>query len=149
MRINTVVLERFTQGNGDGFVREPRGIFWVNDQLLVADTGKSWLQLIDADVPGEGPGQLTGPTEAPLQLRNPLDVWVDAAGYFYVADAANNRILQVDEDGEVRENVTELDALAAVGPVSVVANRTQVWVPNAAENRLTVYQINTANEGAP
>jgi sugar lactone lactonase YvrE len=138
-----------TEGNGDGFVREPHGIFWFDDQLLVADTGKSWLQLIDADVPQGGPGQISGPVETPLQLRNPLDVWVDTAGYYYVADTANNRVLQVDDEGVVRENVTLLDPLAAIGPVSVVANRTQVWVPNAAEHRLTVYQINTANEGAP
>jgi hypothetical protein len=144
-----LVIHVATQGNGDGFVREPHGIFWFDDQLLVADTGKSWLQLIDADTPQAGPGQISGPAEAPLQLRDPIDVWVDAAGYFYVTDTSNSRVLQVDEAGLVREDVTQLDPLSANAPTSVVANRTQVWVPNAAEKRLTVYQINTANEGAP
>lgn len=144
-----LVIHIATQGNGDGFVREPHGIFWFDDQLLVADTGKSWLQLIDADRPGEGPGQISGPAEMPLTLRSPMDVWVDASGYFYVADTASDRVVQVEEDGLLREDVTQLDPLSASAPISVVANRTQVWVPNAAEHRLTVYQINTANEGAP
>ena len=144
-----LLIDVATEGNGDGFVREPHGIFWFDDQLLVADTGKSWLQLLDADVPQAGRGQISGPEQDPLQLRDPVDVWVDAAGYFYVTDTSNNRVLQVEEDGQVREEVTQLDPLSAIAPISVVANRTQVWVPNAAENRLTVYQINTANEGAP
>lgn len=138
-----------TEGNGDGFVREPHGIFWFDDQLLVADTGKSWLQLIDADVPQGGPGQISGPETNPLQLHSPLDVWVDAAGVYYVADTAKDRVLQVDDEGVVLEDVTLLDPLSALAPRSVVANRTQVWVPNAAEHRLTVYQINTASEGLP
>lgn len=136
-------------GTGDGTVQEPRGIFWFADQLLVADTGKNWLQLLDADTPLMGPGQITGPDDKPLLLRDPRDVWVDAAGYFYVADTSNNRILQVTEEGIVREEVTQLDPVSALSPISVVANRTQVWVPNAAENRLTVYQINTASEDLP
>jgi sugar lactone lactonase YvrE len=136
-------------GNGDGFVREPRGIFWFDDKLLVADTGKSWLQLLDADTPLLGQGQITGPEDDPLQLRDARDVWVDAAGYYYVADTANNRILQINEEGIVREEVTELDPVSALSPISVVANRTQVWVPNADEHRLTIYQINTAGEDLP
>jgi len=144
-----LVVNVATEGNGDGFVREPHGIFWFDDQLLVADTGKSWLQLLDADTPQAGMGQISGPESDPLQLRNPLDVWVDAAGYYYVADTGNDRVVQIDEDGTVREIVTGLDPLATLAPRSMVANTTQVWVPNATDHRLTVYQINTASEGLP
>jgi hypothetical protein len=143
------VVNVATEGNGDGFVREPHGIFWFDDLLLVADTGKNWLQLIDADTPQAGRGQISGPESEPLQLRNPMDVWVDAAGIYYVADTLNDRVLQIDEDGVVLEDVTSLDPLATPAPQSVVANRTQVWVPNPADSRLTVYQINTASGGLP
>jgi hypothetical protein len=78
-----------------------------------------------------------------------MDVWVDAAGVYYVADTLNDRVLQIDEDGVVLEDVTSLDPLATPAPQSVVANRTQVWVPNPADSRLTVYQINTASGGLP
>ena len=38
-----------TAGNGDGFVQRPHGLFMFGDSLLVADTAKSWIQVLSAD----------------------------------------------------------------------------------------------------
>ena len=130
------------EGNGDGFVREPRGVYFFNDSLLVADTGKSWIQVLSADVPRAGRGEVIG---ADL-VRQPVDVWVDRSGRYYVADTGNNRVVQALPRGTIQEDVTELDAESAALPIAVAATDTQVWVPHPGEHRLTVYQINTIGE---
>ncbi len=137
-----------TAGNGDGFVQQPHGLYVFGDSLLVADTGKSWIQVLSADVPRAG-RQVAGPAETPLDLRSPLDVWVDRNGFFYVADTGNGRVLKLGKRGEVREVVTELDPGAPASPISLAANTTQVWVPDASTGRMIVYQINTTIEELP
>jgi hypothetical protein len=136
-----------TEGNGDHFVREPHGLYYFSDSLLVADTAKGWLQVLSADVPFSGRGQVLGPLEAPLVLQNPVDVWLDKSGRFYVAESGD--VLQVNSAGVIKEIVTELDPEPGQTPPAVVANTTQVWVPDPARNRLTIYQINTVGEGLP
>jgi hypothetical protein len=136
-----------SEGNGDNFVREPRGIFCFGDSLLVADSGKDWLQVLDADVPFSGRGQVQGPPDAPLVLHTPVDVWVDRSGRYYVAEQGG--VLQITSDGRVKEDVTELDPQAAMPPQSLAANTTQVWVPDPVKQTCTIYQINTATEGLP
>jgi DNA-binding beta-propeller fold protein YncE len=137
-----------TAGTGDGFVQRPHGLYAFGDSLLVADTGKSWIQVLSADVPLSG-RQVAGPSDALLDLRAPLDVWVDSNGYFYVADTGNNRVLQLGSAGDLREVVTETDPDAPALPISVAANPTQVWVPDPITGRLVVYQINTNIEELP
>jgi len=136
-------------GDGDHFVRQPHGIYAFGDSLLVADTGKAWLQVVSSSEPLAGRGQVTGPAEAPLQLRDPLDVWVDPTGFFYVADTGNGRVLKLRRNGLVKENVTELDAEAAAHPNTIAASDTRVWVVDPERGRLTIYQLNTASEGLP
>jgi sugar lactone lactonase YvrE len=138
-----------TQGNGDHFVQSPNGIFFFSDSLLVADTGKDWLQVLDADVPRAGRGQVTGPVGDPLQVHAPLDVWVDGAGYFYVADADNARVVQLTSAGVVKRVVTQYDADAPLVPNTLAASETEVWVVDPQRLRLTIYQINTTGEELP
>lgn len=138
-----------TAGNGDGFVQRPHGLYVFGDSLLVADTAKSWIQVLSADVPRTGRGQVAGPSEAPLDLRLPLDVWVDRDGFFYVADTGNNRVLKLGSAGDIREIVTETDPEAPAAPISLAANTTQVWVPDPITGRMIVYQINTDIEELP
>ena len=133
-----------TEGNGDHFVREPLGLYCYGDSLLVADSGKGWLQVLAADVPFAGRGQVQGPPEAPLVLHDPVDVWVDADGRYYVAE--QGRVLQIRTAGTIKEVVTEQDELAATAPAAVVANTTQVWVADPQGARCTIYQINTVGE---
>ena len=136
-----------TEGRGDTFVIEPRGLFFFNDSLLVADRGNNRVQVIHAHKPFTGRGEVRDPLGEPLGLRAPVDVWVDRAGMFYVAE--NGRVTQVSPAGEIKEEVTERDPESAQAPKTVVANATQVWVPDAERRRLTVYQINTVAENLP
>jgi hypothetical protein len=138
-----------TEGNGDHFVREPHGIRWFQDSLLVADTGKSWIQVIAADKPGTGRGQVSGPAASPLQIAGPTGVCVDSKGFYYVADTGHGRVLKITRRGVIKLNVTESDDQHALEPMAFTANTTMVWIPDPATGRLTVYQINTAVEGLP
>jgi len=138
-----------SQGNGDHFVQKPHGLYAFGDSLLVADTGKNWLQVLSSRVPFSGRGQVTGTTEQPLLLLNPRDVWIDPNGFFYVTDTGNARVLKLTGSGAVKEVVTALDADAALRPNTLAATDTQVWVVDPDRGRLTIYQLNTASEGLP
>lgn len=136
-------------GDGDHFVREPHGIFAYGDSILVADTGKAWLQVVSSRVPRAGRGQVEGPPDALLLLRDPSDVWMDPVGFYYVADTGNGRVLKLTRRGAVKEIVTELDMDAAAHPNTIVATNNRVWVVDPERGRLTIYQLNTASEGLP
>jgi DNA-binding beta-propeller fold protein YncE len=138
-----------TQGNGDHFVQQPHGIFFFQDSLLVADTGKGWIQVLGADVPRSGRGQVTGPASSPLILLSPLDVWVDALGMFYVTDTGGARTLQLDPQGRIEEIVNEFDPEPAPAPNTLAATAEEVWVVDPDGGRLTIYRINTATEELP
>lgn len=138
-----------TQGNGDRFVQQPGGIFLFGDSLLVADTGKGWIQVLSADVPFSGRGQVTGPQEDPLQLSSPRDVWVDTQGSFYVADTGNARILKLASSGALREIVTEFDPDPSPAPTTVAALPEVAWVADPGRGRLVIFQLNTVSEDLP
>jgi hypothetical protein len=136
-------------GTGDFSVQQPHGLYAFGDSLLVADTGKNWLQVISSRTPGTGRGQVAGSAESPLLLRDPLDVWVDTAGFFYVSDSGNGRVLKLTRAGLVKEVVTELDAGAAAAPSTIAATDTRVWVVDPDRGRLGIYKINTMSEDLP
>jgi hypothetical protein len=136
-------------GNGDTFVQQPHGLFAFGDSLLVADTGKNWLQVISSRAPQSGRGQVKGTTDEPLLLNEPFDVWMDPSRFFYVSDRGNSRVLKVTREGLIKEIVTELDQHAAARPGAIAANDTRVWVVDPDSSRLTIYQINTTSEDLP
>ncbi|HZM16553.1 MAG TPA: hypothetical protein VFE28_11175 [Candidatus Krumholzibacteria bacterium] len=133
-----------TLGDGDHFVQKPRGIHCFGDSLVLVDPQKNWLQVLAADVPFAGRGQVQGPESARLALHAPVDVWTDAEGRYYVAQ--QSQVLQIRPDGTIKEVVTERDALAAAMPAAVVANTTQVWVADPGSQLCTIYKINTVIE---
>ena len=57
-----------SQGNGDHFVQQPHGLFAFGDSLLVADTGKNWLQVLSSHVPFTGRGQVAGTDRAAVAI---------------------------------------------------------------------------------
>jgi DNA-binding beta-propeller fold protein YncE len=136
-------------GDGDHFVRQPRGLFAFGDSLLVADTGKNWVQVVSTRTPFAGRGQITGTRAAPLALLNPIDVWVDPTGFYYVTDAGHSRVLKLTRRGLVKEVVTERDPRAARRPSTLAASETLVWVEDPDSSRVTLYQLNTTSEGLP
>jgi hypothetical protein len=138
-----------TPGTGDRFLTRPGGIYFFSDSLLVADTGGNRLQVIHARVPNSGRGEITGPIDNRLQLRSPLDVWVDGSGYYYVTDAGNGRVLQLSSAGIIREIVNQYDPQGANTPNTVVATGSRVWAVDPDARRLTIYELNDIGEELP
>jgi sugar lactone lactonase YvrE len=76
----------------------PRGVAWVPDAFMVADTGTNRLLKISRDGSNV---QVWGKKEGGKSIfDNPMAVCVDASGQVYVADAGNRRIQCLDQKGQ-------------------------------------------------
>jgi DNA-binding beta-propeller fold protein YncE len=94
-------------GFGVGHVLEPRGLFFDGEGLLIADTGKGWVQKVSVDSAQVGIWWLTGFLDVDEQgnvvqipFDSPVDVAADASGFVYVADQGNQRIFKFTADSE-------------------------------------------------
>ena len=89
-------------GTGDSFVSDPRGLHWSRlgtGPLFVADRGNNQVKgvstnLISVPVVNVD-GQVTG-----ASFNSPEDVMADLAGFFYVVDRRNSRVLRYGASGE-------------------------------------------------
>ncbi len=123
-------------GSGFGSSKDPRGMQWAAPQgpaLYFADLGNNQVQRFGDPIGGPSSFKLdiggAGPDS--MLLSAPTDVAVDSAGYVYVADAGNLRVLRYDSDGRfvqrVDWNVGEVrDPLSR--PVAVAADNRQVYI---------------------
>ena len=123
-------------GTGLGSAKDPRGMQWADPQgpaLYFADLGNDQAQRYGDPVAGPLSFKLrlggSGPDS--MLLSQPVDVAVDSAGYVYVADAGNLRVLRYDSDGNfvqrVDWNVGEVKEPLA-RPVAVAADNRQVYI---------------------
>ena len=129
------------EGNGTGFVREPNGLHWNGEHLIVADTDKNWVQRLLPDTTNiAAPGDPIG-TDFPLS--DPLDVSADRlAEFIYVADTGSDRVLKFLKTGAFVDSVysplkaeTELE-IPLVAPRYVAVEDSLVFVSDPENNRL-------------
>jgi DNA-binding beta-propeller fold protein YncE len=123
-------------GTGFGSAKDPRGMQWGLSQgpaLYFADRGNNQAQRYGDPVGGPSSFKLdfggAGPDNR--QLSQPVDVSVDSAGYLYVVDEGNQRVLRYDPDGNfvqrVDWNVGEVQEPLA-RPVAVAVDNRQVYI---------------------
>lgn len=95
-----------SEGTAPGQFKEPWGVAVAEDgTIYVADTWNHRIQVFDA----EGNflwmwgafGQVLDPKTYPNLLYGPRDIAIDAAGYIYVADTGNKRIIKYDPFGQM------------------------------------------------
>ena len=127
---------KLLDGTGFGSAKDPRGMQWAAPQgpaLYFADFGNNQAQKyadpsglaqsFKLDIGGSGPDSML--------LSQPVDVAVDSAGFVYVADAGNLRVLRYDPDGifvqRVDWNVGDVMRPLA-RPVAVAADNRQVYI---------------------
>jgi DNA-binding beta-propeller fold protein YncE len=135
MRDGTYFL---TEGTGFGSTRDPRGMQWASPQgaaLYFADMGNNQVQRYGDPVGGAPSFKLDygGSGADSMLLVQPLDVAVDSAGYVYVVDAGNQRVLRYDPDGNRvmpwgRVDRTPDEPGTLVRPVAVAADNRQVYI---------------------
>jgi hypothetical protein len=135
-------------GTGFGSVKDPRGMQWAAPQgeaLYFADRGNNQTQKF-ADPAGTASSyklDFGGSGPDSMLLSQPVDVAVDSAGFLYVMDAGNSRVLRYDPDGRfvqrVDWNVGEV-LVPLTNPVAVAADNRQVYIANRGASEVLRYR---------
>ena len=132
-------------GTGSGYVIDPHGIAHNGRMLLVADTGKNWVQRLRADTTNiaaiaEPIGRQEG------LLLAPMDVASDSRGdYIYVADTGHDRVLKFQTLGTFEDTVYSAAKIPLdvplVAPRYVCGEDSLVFVSDPAGSRVLLLQL--------
>jgi DNA-binding beta-propeller fold protein YncE len=122
---------------------------WASPQvaaLYFADRGNNQVQRYGDPAGGAWSYKLDlgGSGADSMLLAQPLDVAVDSAGFVYVVDAGNQRVLRYDPDGNrvmpwgrVDRTPDEPGTLAL--PVAVAADNRQVYIADRGAGEVLRY----------
>jgi hypothetical protein len=136
-------------GTGVGSARDPRGMQCADPQgaaLYFADRGNNQVQRYGDPVGGALSYKLDfgGSGSDSMLLSQPLDVAVDSAGYVYVVDAGNLRVLRYDSDGRFVQRVDlnrgEVMVEPLTSPVGVAADNRQVYIADRGAGQVLRYR---------
>ena len=132
-------------GTGASSVSDPRGIYWsrhgtnplfiadrLNNQVKGVSTNEVGVSVVRVD------GQATG-----ANLNHPESVTADLAGFFYMVDRDNRRVLRYDLSGEYIQRVdveTNADALPLLDPISVAVDDSLAYVADRGRNEIIRYR---------
>jgi hypothetical protein len=131
-------------GSGVGTVMDPRGLFWSaagGPALYVADFGKNWAQKVSDHVTNSGFYELD--VAGGLSLNAPTDVKVDLAGFVYVVDSGNARVLRFDAGTSFIQKIdVEPDALGRrlAHPVAVAVDDSLAYVADSTYAEVIRYK---------
>ncbi|HKQ58520.1 MAG TPA: hypothetical protein VJY35_11685 [Candidatus Eisenbacteria bacterium] len=132
------------EGSGLASTLDPRGLYFVasgitsGPRLYYADLGKNWVQAFASIATA-----FKVDAARDTNLAGPEDVTADRAGFFYVADTGNQRVLRFDQYGAFIQQVNvELDdaGLPLVSPVAVAADDSLVYVGDRQTGKVVRYQ---------
>ena len=132
------------EGSGVSTTLDPRGLYYTaagipgGPALYFADLGKNWAQGLPT---GGAPFKVDAAQDTTLNV--PEDITADRAGFFYVADTGNQRVLRFDQYGAFIQRVNvELDSngLPLVSPIAVAADDSLVYVGDRATAQVIRYQ---------
>lgn len=135
------------EGSGLGTLNDPRGLYWAGPGVLggpalfAADYGKDWVQKLSDVTSSTGLYRIEA--DSTSSLNTPADVAADLAGYVYVADTGNQRVLRFDPYGEFIQRVDverDSDGQALLDPVAVAADDSLVYVSDFAARKVVRYQ---------
>jgi hypothetical protein len=132
-------------GTGASSVSDPRGIYWSRystNPLFVADRLNNQVKGVSSNEVGVSvvrvDGQATG-----ANLNHPESVTADLAGFFYMVDRDNRRVLRYDLSGEYIQRVdVELnsDALPLLDPTSVAVDDSLAYVADRGRSQVVRYR---------
>jgi DNA-binding beta-propeller fold protein YncE len=135
------------EGTGIGSTRDPRGMHWAMTEgsaLYFADAGNQEVQKFADPASGGSSFKIDfgGSGADSLHLDDPIDVAVDSAGYIYVADLGNTRVLRYDPNGNFVQPVDiEGDGTGdLVRPIAVAADNEEVFVADPARTVVVRYR---------
>jgi DNA-binding beta-propeller fold protein YncE len=134
-------------GTGTSSVEDPRRMVWTASRggaVFVADRGNNKAKLIGTSDLGLGFVKLDG-SETPTgtSFSGPEGVAVDGAGYLYVVDRLNQRVLRYDPDGAFVQQVNvekNSDNLPLLDPIAVGVDNTLAYVADLGRAQVIRYQ---------
>ncbi len=132
-------------GTGSGYVIDPHGLSHNGTVLVVADTGKNWVQRLRPDTTDiaafpEPIGRQEG------LLVEPMDVFCESRGEFlYVADTGQNRVLKFQTTGGFQDTVYSPEKISLETPVRgprfVCGEDSLVFVSDPEQNRVVLLEL--------
>lgn len=131
-------------GTGGGYVIDPHGLAHNGDVLIVADTGKNWVQRLEPDTTNVA--ALSPPIGVDEILLQPEDVAVDRNGEFiYVADTGHDRVLKFLTTGAFQDTVAAPQKIDLTPPFRapryLCAEDSLVFVSDSVSNRIVVLEL--------
>ena len=136
---------QIVDGSGIGSVTNPHGMEWMDSPsgsaLYVSDYDKNWIQRLSDTQSSTGSYQIDG-AETGVFLYQAGDVAADAAGFVYVCDTGNQRVLRYDSSKEFIQRVDQAEVLGRgplSHPVAVAANDSLVFI--ADPGNATVFKL--------
>ena len=135
------------EGSGLGTLSDPRGLYWIGalnvggQGLFAADFGKNWVQKLSDMLTSTGLYKIDADSSS--TLNGPVDVTADLAGYVYLTDTGNARVLRYDPYGQFVQRVDvekDSDGQPLVNPWAVAADDTLVYAADRATNKVIRYQ---------
>jgi hypothetical protein len=134
-------------GTGTASVSDPRGMTWtplLGGAVFVADRGNNRAKLIGTSLPDLGLLKLDG-SETPTgtSFSAPQGVAADAAGYLYVVDRQNQRVLRYFHDGAYVQEVNvegNSDGQALLDPVAVGVDDSLAYVADFGRSQVIRYK---------
>ena len=132
-------------GSGASSVADPRGLYWSSfgsNPLFIADRGNNQAKGVSSSEIGVSvvrvDGQATG-----AAFLHPESVAADLAGYFYVVDRDNRRVLRYAYSGEYIQRVDVLPndiGLPLLDPISVAVDDSLAYVADRGLGQIIRYQ---------
>ncbi|MBM3316372.1 MAG: NHL repeat-containing protein [Candidatus Eisenbacteria bacterium] len=134
-----------TYGTGSGYVIAPHGLAHNGTHLVVADTGKNWVQRLRPDATSVAAIPQPIGFEAG-SLTAPEDVAVDRYGEFiYVADTGGQRVLKFLTTGALQDTVyspAKIDLAPPLrAPRHVCSEDSLVFVSDPDADRLLLLEL--------
>lgn len=132
-------------GTGRSSVSDPRGIAWAptgTPSLFMADRGNNKAKLVSSLAVGVGYVSVDG-NETGSSFDGPTDVAVDLAGFLYIVDGANHRVLRYSPAGEYVQIVNvenNADGLPLLAPVSVGVDDSVAYIADRGRGQVIRYK---------
>jgi hypothetical protein len=134
------------EGSGLGTVQDAHGIEWgpyAGGSLMVSDYGKNWIQKLNVTQANTGIFQIGESGDPVSSFFQPADVATDAAGFIYICDNGNRRIVRHDPGGAYVQRVDiepDADGQPLLEPIAVTANDSLVYVADHGRNEIIRYK---------
>jgi hypothetical protein len=132
-------------GTGASSVSDPRGIHWSPlgvDPLFIADRGNNQAKSVSSNEIGVGFTRVDGSVTG-AAFNHPEGVTADLAGFFYVVDRENRRVLRFTTSGEYIQRVDvepNADGLPLLDPTSVAVDDSLAYIADRGRAQIIRYK---------